>query len=80
MEIICVKIHRYPPLAQLDRVPDSDSVGRRFESCKAGQKTKSKDLVFSFVPLGTTSFAWHTQHHFERSENIIATCGTNERC
>ncbi len=34
------KIHRYPPLAQLDRVPDSDSVGRRFESCKAGQKKR----------------------------------------
>lgn len=24
------------PVAQLDRVPDSDSVGRRFESCWAG--------------------------------------------
>jgi hypothetical protein len=31
------------------------------------------------VPTGTTSFAWHTQHHFERSENIIAARGTNER-
>ena len=35
--------------------------------------------IFSFVPIGTTSFAWHTQHHFERSENIIAARGTNER-
>ena len=30
--------------------------------------------IFSFVPIGTTSFAWHTQHRFERSENIIAVC------
>jgi len=35
--------------------------------------------IFSFVPIGTTSFAWYTQHHFERSENIIAARGTNER-
>ena len=32
-----------PPLAQLDRVPDSDSVGRRFKSCRVGQK---KALAF----------------------------------
>ena len=38
-----------------------------------------KSWIFSFVPLGTTSFAWQTQHHFERRENIIAACGTNER-
>ena len=35
------------PVAQLDRVPDSDSVGRRFESCWAGQKTPST-LTWSF--------------------------------
>ena len=22
-----------------------------------------KSWIFSFVPIGTTSFAWHTQHH-----------------
>ena len=38
-----------------------------------------RSWIFSFVPLGTTSFAWHTQHHFERRENIIAARGTNER-
>ena len=26
---------RYAPVAQLDRVPDFESVGRRFESCRA---------------------------------------------
>ena len=31
-----------------------------------------KTWIFSFVPQGTTSFAWHTQHHFEQSENTIA--------
>ena len=34
---------------------------------------------FSFVPIGTTSFAWYTQYHFELSENIVDACGTNER-
>ncbi len=26
---------KYAPVAQLDRVPDFESVGRRFESCRA---------------------------------------------
>ncbi len=26
---------RFAPVAQLDRVPDFESVGRRFESCRA---------------------------------------------
>ena len=43
------------------------------------KKSKSKDLDFFICAAGTTSFAWHTQHHFERSENIIAARGTNER-
>ena len=29
---------KYAPVAQLDRVTDSDSVGRTFESCRAYQK------------------------------------------
>ncbi len=33
-------IFKYPPLAQLDRVSDSDSEGHRFESCRAGQKIR----------------------------------------
>ena len=28
------------PVAQLDRVPDYESVGRRFESCRVRQKNK----------------------------------------
>ena len=28
-------IHPYASVAQLDRVPDFESVGRRFESCRA---------------------------------------------
>ena len=43
-----------------------------FKSRPRNQKNPTrKSWIFSFVPLGTTSFAWHTQHHFERSENII---------
>ena len=33
-----------PPIAQLDRVPDSDSVGRGFESPWAGQKALIKTM------------------------------------
>ena len=32
---------KYVPVAQLDRVSDSDSEGRRFESCRAYQTKKS---------------------------------------
>jgi hypothetical protein len=32
---ISPKKFKYAPVAQLDRVPDFESVGRRFESCRA---------------------------------------------
>ena len=32
-----VVFYAYLPVAQLDRATDSDSVGRRFESCRVGQ-------------------------------------------
>ena len=44
-----------------------------------------KSWIFSFVPLGTTSFAvvrFANPEHatsFDRQVNIIAVCGTNER-
>ena len=40
----------FPPLAQLDRVSDSDSEGHRFESCRAGQNENpfSEEGGFSF--------------------------------
>ena len=41
---------------------------------------KAEAFGFFICAVGTTSFAWHTQHHFERSENFIAACGINERC
>ena len=31
----------FAPVAQLDRAPDFESVGRRFESCRARQIVKS---------------------------------------
>ena len=39
------------PVAQLDRVTDSDSVGRRFESCRACQK----------AALQRNAAFWHTR-------------------
>ena len=37
---------KYAPVAQLDRVSDSDSEGRAFESHQAYQKTASQSTVF----------------------------------
>ena len=35
--------------------------------------------IFSFVPTGTTSFAWHTQHHLTvRSTSLPPTAQMNE--
>ena len=42
------------PVAQLDRATDSDSVGRRFESCRVGQKNAGGFIlpaVFLFIRL-----------------------------
>ena len=62
------------------KATDSDSVITGVRIPVPQPKNPSQSAwIFSFVPIGTTSFAWHTQHHFERSENIIAARGTNER-
>ena len=38
-------LHRYfAPVAQLDRASDSDSEGRRFDSCRAHQTKSSPQL------------------------------------
>ena len=34
---LCNGLFAYAPVAQLDRAPDFESVGRRFESCRAYQ-------------------------------------------
>ena len=36
---------QYLPVAQLDRATDSDSVGRRFESYRVGQKSKPRGFA-----------------------------------
>ena len=40
----------YPPVAQLDRVADFESEGRRFESCRAGQPKPLVLKGFFFCP------------------------------
>lgn len=46
--ILCL----YASVAQLDRALDSDSKGRRFDSCRAHQKkNRGVAATFSFVPL-----------------------------
>ena len=47
----------YVPVAQLDRVTDSDSVGRTFESCQARHKNPRKQDVFGgFAMLAKAIF------------------------
>ena len=45
-----IVFYAYLPVAQLDRATDSDSVGRRFESCRVGQ-TDSPRLLAGAVCL-----------------------------
>ena len=44
--IIVSTLKRYAPVAQLDRVTDSDSVGQRFESARAYHKKPAVRQVF----------------------------------
>ncbi len=45
----------FAPVAQLDRVPDYESVGRRFESCRVRQKiqrvTANKAVTLFSLPV-----------------------------
>jgi hypothetical protein len=36
------------PVAQMDRAPDYESVGRRFESCRARQNEADRDCAAGF--------------------------------
>ena len=46
----CKVFSKYVPVAQLDRASDSDSEGRKFESCRAYQKNPTPQGVgFSAV-------------------------------
>ena len=47
--IIMSTLKRYAPVAQLDRVTDSDSVGRTFESCRAYHKNTHPTGVGIFI-------------------------------
>ena len=55
-----IVLYQYLPVAQLDRVPDSDSDGRRFESCRAGHEKKHLQLqvlLFSYIRLTASGIA-----------------------
>ena len=59
--LICVsaELNRYALVAQLDRVPGYEPVGRRFESCQAYQKNPYTVTVcegFSFCHLKSINF------------------------
>ena len=67
-------------LAQLVSASGCGPEGRGFESHISPQKIlvlRNED--FSFVPSGTTSFAWHTQHHLTgRSTSLPLAAQMNE--
>ena len=50
----------FPPLAQLDRVSDSDSEGHRFESCRAGHNAETKKKSPAKSPNISGFFATQT--------------------
>ena len=47
----CVIIRLRAPVAQLDRAPDFESVGRRFESCRARQPSRRSGWASVLPPL-----------------------------
>ena len=57
----------YLPVAQLDSARDSDSRGRRFESCRVGQKKERKSRTFS---LFLTKFALRASEIFGVNQNF----------
>ena len=62
------------------KATDSDSVitGVRIPVPQPKNPTR-KSWIFSFVPTGTTSFAWHTQHHLTvRSTSLPLAAQMNE--
>ena len=46
----------YAPVAQLDRVPDFESVGRRFESCRAHHYPQGEMAHARALPVGVVIF------------------------
>ena len=59
------------PVAQLDRATDSDSVGRRFESCRVGQtKEDTKRCPLSFALLD-----WYREPPCDRRSRAENTAG-----
>ena len=57
---------------------DSDISGVRIPVPQPQNPTR-KSWIFSFVPIGTTSFAWHTQHHLTvRSTSLPLAAQMNE--
>ena len=57
---------------------DSDISGVRIPVPQPKNPTRTS-WIFSFVPIGTTSFAWHTQHHLTvRSTSLPFAAQMNE--
>ena len=68
---------KYAPVAQLDRVPDYESEGRRFESCRAHQK----DIAFAKEKLYLLLYgkAWRygcKVYNITVSRNFYSNSGT----
>ena len=78
----------YPPLAQLDRVPDSDSDGRGFESPRAGHAGAKFALLrhifclrqkISICPFSCLFFFFFAKSHARLTCSVVNTF-TTARC
>ena len=59
-------------IAKLVKAQDFDSCTTLVRIQLSQPKNPSrKTWIFSFVPQGTTSFAWHTQHHLSVSSTSL---------
>ena len=67
-----LQYNAYLPVAQLDSASDSDSEGRRFESCRVGQKKKGTSCVLLFCPIRSEPVAQAMQVHIPPSGGITS--------
>ncbi len=74
LQMVCNGLTPCAPVAQLDRAPDFESVGRRFESCRAYQSKKVIQAVLYFICRYYLKYFEARQksqkHHIRYTNNI----------
>ena len=70
-EKACYNNQRYRGIAQLVEQRSPKPRVQSSSLCAPAKKSKSKGLDFFICAAGTTSFAWHTQHHLSVSSTSL---------